>query len=84
MEPILTKLSPEAEAFIRLLQSLDYLSPQISKILFTKLLHMHEENSLITLNDLKRCIAIILFEQKEILPARTKLFLKKDWNMLFG
>ena len=84
MEPILSKLSPEAESFIIVLQSLDYLHPEIAKILFTNLLYLSKENGIIELDDVKRCMSLILFEKKEILPERTKIFLKKDWNMLFG
>ena len=84
MEPVLSKLSPQAQEFLFLLHSLDYLQPQIKTALYQKLLHLSEENTIIELDVLKRQVAMILFHQQENLPTSTQKFLKKDWPILFG
>ena len=84
MEPILAKLSPEAQQFLQVLKTLDYLRPEIAEPLFQKLLHHNEENVFIELGVLKRYAAIVLFEQRSNLPKRNQSFLDKDWKHLFG
>jgi hypothetical protein len=84
MEPILTKLSPDAASFMRTLRALEYLQSPIDQMLHTRLLHLFEHNGIIELKDLKRCMAELLFEHKEKLPDRLQGFLYKDWPMLFG
>ena len=63
MEPILAKLSAPAQQFLQVLRTLDYLRPEIAEPLFQKLLHHNKENVYIELIDLKRYVAIVLFEQ---------------------
>ena len=84
MEPILTKLSPEAASYVQILRSLEYLHPPIDQILHHKLLYMFDQNTVIELKDVKRCMAEILFEHKNKLPKRVQRFVEKDWSMLFG
>ena len=84
MDPILIKLSVEAAQFVRILRSLEYLHPPIDTILHQKLLHSFEQNAIIELKDVKRCMAEILFEHKDKLPERVQRFIQKDWSMLFG
>lgn len=84
MDPILIKLSSESAQFIRILRSLEYLHPPIDTILHKKLLHSFDQNTVVELKDIKRCMAEILFEHKDKLPERLQSFVQKDWSMLFG
>ncbi len=84
MDPILIKLSVEAAQFVHILRSLEYLHPPIDTMLHKKLLYSFEQNAVIELKDVKRCMAEILFEHKDKLPERVQGFVQKDWAMLFG
>ena len=84
MEPILAKLSTQAQQFLQVLKTLDYLRPEIAEPLFQKLLHHNKDNVYIELIDLKRYAAIVLFEHKANLPKRNQTFLDKDWKHLFS
>ena len=84
MEPILANFSPEAQKYLQVLRTLNYLRPEISEPLFKKVLHHNRHSAQIELEELKRYVAIVLFEQKDSLPQRTQTYLLKDWKMLFS
>ena len=84
MEPILRQLSTEAQRFLSLLESLDYLPTPIKKILLRDIMYRYEDNGIIELQDLKKRTAIVLFDHKNSLSAQAQFYLKKDWKILFG
>ena len=84
MDPILAQFSPEAQKYLKVLRDLNYLRPEISEPLFKKVLHHNRHSAQIELDELKRYVAIVLFEHKDALPQRTQTFLHKDWSMLFS
>ena len=84
MEPILRQLSTEAQRFLSLLESLDYLPTPIKKILLRDIMYRYEDNGIIELQDLKKRTAIVLFDHKNRLSAQAQFYLKKDWKILFG
>ena len=84
MEPILSKLSADAQRFLSLLDSLDYLPSPIKKLLLSDLMCQHEESGIIELQELKKRAAIVLFDHNDMLSAQAKIYLKKDWTLLFG
>ena len=84
MEPILKKLSAEAQQFLSLLDSLDYLPPPVKKRLLHEVMHQNQENGVIEVQELRRRAAITLFDYKDMLSVQAQAYLKKDWNIIFG
>ena len=78
------ELTKEAHKFIEVLISLGYLSSENQGKLYKKLLYLRNNDSLIQLDEVRRCSAEILFQDFEQLPKRLQRFLKSDWKLLFS
>ena len=82
-ETIYRRLTPQAHRFIESLCDLGYLEHKHKALIFKRILKTPGSNS-IDLTELKRILAIFLFEGNVQFSKAQEEMLRREWPQLFG
>lgn len=81
--PTVLQLDRNASALLDLLVELGHLDEKLLTEVNDHLLNLHKPDGQITVDDVRRTVAIVIFDAYDTLPSEFQYMLEAEWGVLF-